>query len=64
MSATTPLRPVSTRLRGIMRALREEADRLDEFGRPLEASALRHYHEMLSEVRDQALEEEAAHGSR
>jgi|GEM_PF-5141008 len=57
MTATTP---VSTQLRGIMRAMEEEASREEEFGHRPMAAALRHYREMVARIYEQALEEEVS----
>ena len=54
----TAITPVSTQLRGIMRAMEEEANREEEFGHRPMAAALRHYREMIVRIYEQALEEE------
>lgn len=49
--------PATTRLRGVMRAMNEEADQEDGFGYPSHAAALRHYRAMLEEILEQLVEE-------
>lgn len=51
-------RPISSRLRGILKALNTDATDARRAGRDLEANALWNHHRMLAEVYDQALDEE------
>lgn len=54
--------PVSVRLNGILRALEVEVEELRAVGCEQDALAMDHYHELISDIQRQVLEEEIARG--